>query len=118
MWILVEYNPDLALRDISMYESEARLYEECVPKVLKIWEVYNFLKKWQRNYYFWDLAPIPLLKTEWNQLFSRPFASIKILEATHFLKNGEVWTKWKYKVVDVFDVNDPKIHFEWFLSAK
>ena len=43
---------------------------------------------------------------------SRPKASIIILEATHFVENNEVWTKGKYKVIEVF--NDDDIHFEGF----
>jgi hypothetical protein len=35
---------------------------------------------------------------------------IGCLEATHFLNKGEVWTKGKYKVVEIF--KDDKIHFE------
>lgn len=118
MWILVEYNPDLALRDFSKYENWERKYEECIPKDLSIWKTYNFLKKWQRNYYLLDDEPVPLIKTQWNQVLSRPFASIKILEATHFNLNWDIWTKWKYKVIEIFDINNPKIHFEWFLSVK
>ena len=35
---------------------------------------------------------------------------VKILEATHFLNKGEIWTRGEYKVVEVF--KDKKIHFE------
>jgi len=54
MWILVEYNPDLALRDISHFNKWSRKIEECIPEKLEIWKTYNFLKNWQRNYYLFD----------------------------------------------------------------
>jgi len=118
MWILVEYNPDLALRDISFYKKWERKVEECVPENLEVWKIYNFLKSWQRNYYLLDNEPVPLIKTDWNQNLSRPYASIKILEATHFNENWEIFTRWKYKIIAIFNVNDPTIHFEWFLVKK
>ncbi|MCK9379003.1 MAG: hypothetical protein M0P97_02570 [Candidatus Moranbacteria bacterium] len=117
MGIVVEFNPDLALRDISEHKSGKRKIQECVPENLKVGEVFEFLKKGQRLYWlsdseFWGGGQIPLCKTGGDEKLSRPIASIKILEATHFLKNGEIWTKGKYRVVDVFDENDPKINFE------
>lgn len=118
MWILVEYNPDLALRDISFYEKWERKLEECIPKNLEIGKIYDFLKSGQRNYYLLQDEPVPLIKTEWNQILSRPYAGIRILEATHFYENGQVWTRWKYEILAIYDVNDPEIHFEWFLSVK
>ena len=118
MWIQVEFNPDLALRDISFFNKWERKIEECIPEKLKIWSIYNFLKNWQRNYYLLDDEPIPLIKTEWNQILSRPYASIRILEATHFNLNWEIWTKWMYKVIQIHNILDSKIHFEWFLSVK
>ncbi|TSD01812.1 MAG: Uncharacterized protein Athens071425_332 [Parcubacteria group bacterium Athens0714_25] len=117
MGIVVEFNPDLALRDISEHKSGKREIQECVPENLKVGEVFEFLKKGQRLYWlsdseFWGGGQIPLCKTGGDEKLSRPIASIKILEATHFLENGEIWTKGKYKVIDVFDKNDPKINFE------
>jgi hypothetical protein len=117
MGITVEFNPDLALRDISEHKSGKRKIQECVPENLKAGEVFEFLKKGQRLYWlsdseFWGNGQIPLCKTGGDEKLSRPIASIKILEATHFLKNGEIWTKGKYKVIDVFDENDQKINFE------
>ncbi len=41
---------------------------------------------------------------------SRPRASIQILEATHFLENNEMFTKGRYKVIEVF--KDDQIYFE------
>lgn len=118
MGIQVEFNPDLALRDISFFKNGQRKEEECIPMNLEVGKTYNFLKKGQRNYYFLDDEPIPLIETKGNQVLSRPLASIKLIEATHFNLNGEVWTKGKYKVIEVFDISDSKIHFEGFLSVK
>lgn len=59
---------------------------------------------------FWGKGQIPLMLTSGNEKLSRPIASIKIMEATHFLNKGEIWTKGKYKVIEVF--KDNKIHFK------
>lgn len=117
MGIPVEFNPDLALRDVSEFEAGRRKIEECVPKNLEEGEMYDFLKKGQRLFYlsdseFWGNGQMPLCKTAGNEELSRPLASIKMIEATHFLENGECWTKGKYKVVSVFDINDETVHFE------
>ncbi|MBU2028665.1 hypothetical protein KJ761_02110 [Patescibacteria group bacterium] len=108
MGIQVEFNPDLALRNIAEYKSGKRKIAECIPKPLKRGEVYNFLKKGQRNY--WFDGEIPLVETKGNQQLSRPLASIIILEAMHFKNKKEIFTKGKYKVIEVF--KDDKIHFE------
>jgi hypothetical protein len=108
MGIKVEFNPDLALRDISEHEKGNRKIEECLPENLEEGKEYNFLKKDQRNY--WLHGEIPLIETRGGEKLSRPRASIVILEATHFLEGGEVWTRGKYKVVEVF--KDDGIKFE------
>jgi hypothetical protein len=116
MGIQVEFNPDLALRDYSEFEKGARKKEECIPERLMSGQIYPFLKKGQRNY--WLNGEIPLLKTEGNQRLSRPIASIIILEATHIIINGELYTKGRYQVRNVFDINDSKIHFEAMKRVK
>jgi len=110
MGIKVEFNPDLALRHISECHEGNRKEEECIPEDLKVGNIYNFLKQDQRNYYL--KGEIPLIETKGNQKLSRPKASIIILEATHFIDNGKIYTKGKYKVVEVF--SDGKINFECF----
>jgi len=117
MGIQVEFNPDLALRDISEYKSGKRKKEECIPNPLKKGKIYAFLKKGQRLYWlsddkFWHIGEMPLAKAFGDGRVSRPVASVKLLEVTHFLRNGEIYTKGKYKVIDVFDPKDQKIHFE------
>ncbi len=113
MWIQVEFNPDLALRNISEYQNGNRKKEECIPANLRIGKTYEFLKREQRLYRIF--GEIPLIQTQGGGKLSRPKASIIILEATHFLHDGEVWTKWKYKVIQVF--TDDKIYFECFDRA-
>lgn len=107
MGIQVEFNPDLALR---RFGTKGRLKEECLPEILQIHCTYPFLKKGQRNY--WLEGEVPLLETKGNQQLSRPLASIRILEATHFLNNGRTYTKGLYKIIEVFDPNNKTIKFE------
>jgi hypothetical protein len=108
MGIKVEFNPDLALRDISENKNGKRKIQECIPENLETGKTYDFLKKDQRNY--WLHGEIPLIETKGREKLSRPRASIQIIEATHFLKDKEVWTRGKYKVIEVF--KDDKIKFE------
>lgn len=110
MGIQVEYNPDLALRNITEFHKGNRKIEECFPENIEHGKIYPFLKKGQRIY--WMHGEIPLVETKGNEVLSRPRASIIILEATHFMDNNELWTKGKYKVIEVFD--DKDIHFECF----
>ena len=107
MGIQVEFNPDLALRNIEEFNKGNRKKEECIPEDLKAGKTYGFLKKGLRNY--WLLGEIPLVETKGNQQLSRPLASVIIIEATHFLLEGEQYTKGRYKVVDVFNPDSPKI---------
>lgn len=110
MGIKVEFNPDLALRNISEFNNGKRKIEECIPESLEEGKTYDFLKKEQRNY--WLHGEIPLIETQGNEVLSRPKASIIILEATHFLDNGEICTKGKYKIIKV--IKDREIYFECF----
>src|SRR3989344_5019362 len=101
MGIRVEFNPDLALRNISEYKAGKRGIEECIPEDLAVGKEYSFLKKDQRNY--WLFGEIPLIETKGDQKISRPLASIQILEATHFLDKGEMYTRGRYKVLEIFN---------------
>ena len=117
MGIKVEFNPDLALRNIAEFKKGKRKKAECIPENIKAGKVYDFLKKEQRLFWlsdnkFWGNGQLPLCETSGKEKLSRPLASIKILEVTHFLEKGDVWTKGKYQVIEIFDKNDPKIHFE------
>lgn len=113
MGIHVEFNPDLALRHKSEHEKGNRAIEECLPESLDVGQTYDFLKKGQRNY--WLDGELPLLETKGNCQLSAPLASIQILEATHFKKGDDIWTKGKYKVIEVF--TDNKIHFNGFAKV-
>ena len=110
MGIQVEFNPDLALRNIREYKEGRRKQEECIPEKLEQNKSYDFLKEGQRNY--WLLGELPLVETEGNQKLSRPIASIIITEVTHFVKDNKVYTKGKYKVKEIFTDNKP--HFNGF----
>jgi hypothetical protein len=111
MGIQVEFNPDLALRGISEFKNGNRKPEECIPENIEVGKEYPFLKKGQRNY--WLEGELPLLETKGNQVLSAPLASIKIVEAMHFTdKAGEIYTKGKYEVVEVF--SGDQIHFNGF----
>lgn len=114
MGIIIEYNPDLALRNISEFKNGNRKKEECIPENIRPGEIYDFLKRGQRVYWFY--GEIPLVETTGNQNLSRPKASIKMLEAVHLFDNGEVYTKGKYRVAEVF--NDNKVHFDGFTKLK
>jgi len=108
MGITVEYNPDLALRNISEYHSGRRSLEECIPDPLEAGKTYDFLKEGQRNY--WLLGEQPLLETLGYQQLSSPLASIVILEATHFLKDGTVFTRGKYLIKEIFSNDEIKFN--------
>lgn len=110
MGIKVEFNPDLALRNISEFKNGNRKIEECIPENLEVGKTYPFLKRDQRNY--WLYGQIPLIETQGNEILSRPKAGIIILEATHFIVGNTMYTKGVYKVVEVF--SDDGIYFECF----
>ena len=108
MGIVIEFNPDLALRS---YGSKGRHPEECLPKKIERGGIYKFLKQGQRNY--WLEGVIPLCTTEGNGHLSRPLAAISILEATKSKQDdGKIWTAGLYKVHALFDPSDLEIHFE------
>ncbi|MFH1358319.1 MAG: hypothetical protein ABIH37_00350 [archaeon] len=107
MSIIAEYCPELCLREFGFLGRES---EECLPENLEINNVYKFLKKGQRHY--WLMGEIALRKTKGNQDFSRPVASVIILEAIHYIKDGEVWTKGTYKIIETYNPEDTIVHFE------
>ena len=100
MGIKVEFNPDLALRNIKLFREGKRLREECIPEKLDVGIVYDFLKEGQRLY--WLEGELPLVETEGGGKLSRPLASVTIVEVVHFVKDGKVWTKGTYRVHEVF----------------
>jgi hypothetical protein len=111
MGIKVEFNPDLALRNIADYKNGLRKVEECVPENLAKGKVYDFLKKDQRHYCM--ICQSPLLETKGEGKLSKELAAVRILEVTHFFdETGQVWTKGKYRVEDIFAKDDKRIHFQ------
>jgi hypothetical protein len=100
MGIKVEFNPDLALRNIAEFKNGNRKFEECIPENLEVGNVYHFLKKDQRLYFMY--GEVTLLETSGNQNLSQPKANVIMLEVTHFVDNEVVFTKGRYKVVKVF----------------
>jgi len=112
MGIQVEFNPDLALRNIKEFKEGRRKREECIPERLEAGKVFGFLKEGQRNY--WIEGEVPLVETGGNGRLSGPLASILILEATHVMSGGKPYTRGKYRVVEVFDPRDNRIRFNGF----
>ena len=108
MGIKIEFNPELALRNIEEYNQGKRKVEECIPDNLLVGQVYPFLKSEQRCY--WLIGEVPLIETKGNGVWSKPKASVSILEVCHFMDNEEIYTKGTYQVLAVF--NDDKIYFE------
>ena len=106
----MEFNPDLALRNISEFKSGNRKIEECIAEPLEEGVVYKFLKEGQRCY--WFFGEVPLIETKGNQNLSRPLAAVTILSATHFLENNKVYTKGEYKVVKI--IKEGEIYFNGF----
>jgi len=115
MGIKVEFNPDLALRNISEFKNGNRKREECIPENLESGQVHEFLKGGHRNY--WLEGEIPLRETKGNQQLSRPTASVILLEVTHFILDNKSYTRGKYKVVTIFGPSD-KPYFEGYERVK
>ncbi|MFH1308229.1 MAG: hypothetical protein ABIH72_05230 [archaeon] len=118
MGIQVEFNPDLALRE---FGTPGKKPEQCLPEKLEPGQVYPFLKKGQRLFWLsedeeWAKGELPLYKTKGDGKFSRPIASIKIIEVTHFIEHKDIWTKGKYKVIEV--LTGDKINFEGMKRIK
>ena len=109
MGIQVEFNPDLCLR---AYGTKGRQDAECLPEKLVEGATYHFLKQGQRNY--WLEGEIALRQTQGEQRLSKPIASIRIKEATHFLGDGKPYTRGKYEVIEVFHPEDTEPKFDGF----
>ncbi|MBI2632356.1 hypothetical protein HYW75_05105 [Candidatus Pacearchaeota archaeon] len=113
MGIKVEFNSELALRK---YGNSGRDKEQSLPKKLRTGEIYKFLKEGQRNY--WFEGEVPLCETDGNQNLSRPLAAIRILEATHLMLEGRIFTRGKYQITEIFNIRDSEIHFEGMQRIK
>jgi hypothetical protein len=104
----IEVNPALILRDTDEGQKGNRRPEECIPENLQTGQIYPFLKKDQRIFWFDGEIPLIVKGSDGNK--SRPIASISILEVTHFVDNGTLWTRGLYKVTEIF--GDEEIHFD------
>jgi len=107
MSINMKFAPDLVLRNFSEFKNGFKKKEECIPLNLECNQIYEFLKSGQRAY--WLEGEQPLLEKTEDGKVSPPKASVIILEVTHFLDNGEIYTKGKYKVIKI--INDNEIYF-------
>ncbi|MBI2482645.1 hypothetical protein HYV74_00525 [Candidatus Uhrbacteria bacterium] len=105
----------MALRDIAEYHAGRRKLAECVPETLAVGAVHEFWKSGHRIYRL-DLET-PLRKTTGNCNVTRPFASVRILEVTHVLVDGAPVTRGRYCLLEVFDPQDPTVHFEGVLRV-
>lgn len=103
----MRFAPDLVLRNITKFENRQKKKEECIPKDLKENNMYEFLKTGQRAY--WLEGEQPLLEKSEEGTVSIPLASVIILEVTHFIKNGSIYTKGRYKVVKI--IKKDEIYF-------
>jgi hypothetical protein len=104
----LEVNPALILRNADEARTGMRKPEECIPENLQIGQSYPFLKKDQRIY--WFNGEIPLIEKSSQGELSRPLASIEIMEVTHFVDNGHIFTRGLYRVTEIF--RDNEVHFE------
>lgn len=108
MGVVVEFNPDLALR---VFGTPGRLPDECFPETLEVGGIYAFLKEGQRNY--WLQGAIPLMTTTGKGNLSRPVAAISILSVEHICdENNLLWTSGFYGVHALFNSLDTTTHFE------
>jgi len=107
MGIQVEFNPDLALRNILEFKAGNRKIEECIPDTLEEGKTFNFLKEGQR--FYWLEGELPLLETKGMGELSKPKASIVILETTHAREGGKTCTRGKYKVIKI--ISEGEIYF-------
>jgi hypothetical protein len=123
MGIQAEYCPELVLANIKEFKEGRREKDECIPPDLWSGQIHNFLKDGQRHYWLDGHCPlIERLEEDKSKLdkkstavswgYSKPRASIQIIEVTHFLKGDKVWSRGKYKVIEIF--TDDKIYFEGF----
>jgi hypothetical protein len=101
--VQIEFNSNLALRSYDEFKAGKKGQDECLPEKLEEGKTYMFLKQGQRT--FWLEGDISLVKTDGDGNFSRPLASVRILEVTHYMQSGKVMTRGKYTITKVFFEN-------------
>lgn len=97
MGLVVEFNTVLALRNNQEYRDGNREADECIPDKLTVGSLYTFTKQGQRIYAL--NKEMPLLETQGNHQFSSELAIVSIQEVSHYLEQGEVYTKGSYRVI-------------------
>jgi hypothetical protein len=103
MEIKSEFESALILHNVREFVMDKRKFDECIPENLKEEREYGFLVSGQRNY--WLLGKFPLHeKIEDGSVSEDPRAIVNIFEVTHFIDNGQIYTKGKYKILQVVGV--------------
>ncbi len=106
MGIQLEFNPDLALRNIREHHEGRRGIDECIPENLEVGKEYNFYKEGQRAY--WLQGPIPLCETQGGGRLSKPLAAVQIIRPTHdTTHDNKLYTTGKYRVLKIRDGAKP-----------
>ena len=88
-------NPSLCLRK---HGTPNRGIWENIPSYLMAGRPYHFLKYGRREFPINE--EIELRETDGNENLSEPLAIIIIPEYTHFSKDGELWTRGEYVVLE------------------
>ena len=100
MEIKADFESALILANVREFVADKKKFDECIPENLKEGREYGFLVPGQRNY--WILGKFPLHeKQEDGTVSEDPRAIINIFEVTHFIDNGQIFTKGKYKILQV-----------------
>lgn len=104
MEIKTEFESALILCNMREFVMDKRKFDECIPENLKEGREYGFLKSGQLNY--WILGKFPLHEkldppVGGVTVSKDPRAIINIFEVTHFIDNGQIFTKGKYKILQV-----------------
>lgn len=117
MGITTETHFELALYPYGVKE---RRPDECLPERLECKKEYSFLHREQGIYFL--MLEVPLITRNNGGGLSRPIASVKIREATHFvsdeINSREIWTRGIYEIIEVYDPVNKEIHFEGMQKAK
>jgi hypothetical protein len=90
--------------DISTIETRSRIES---PVELKLNKTYEFIIRGQRVYPL--KTDITLRQIDSTGKPLRELALVRIIEATHFLLEGEVMTKGLYNVLEVYENTEDKI---------
>ena len=104
MEIKADFESALVLHNVREFVLDKRKFDECIPENLKEDREYGFLVPGQRNY--WLLGKFPLHEKQdppvgGVSVSEDPRAIINIYEVTHFIDNGQIFTKGKYKILQV-----------------